>query len=180
MVKHKPLGVILVVIGIFFLISIVIFKMQIDDLATTLMLESDGVCILDGKCVHEQSDFPVYLGGAFTFITLALGFYLLFFDKSQKYANRTNKEIVKVLQETKKKQTSDEKFNLVLKGLSSDEKKVVKAVKDQDGIEQATLRIRTDLSKTKLSVVLSDLEKKNFIKKIPQGKKNKIYLKIAF
>ena len=48
----------------------------------------------------------------------------------------------------------------VLAGYTDEEKKVVKAVKEQDGITQSTLRLRTDLHKSKLSIVLDGLEKK--------------------
>ena len=144
------------------------------------MIETGGSCIQEGKCLHEQTNLPIYLGGSFAIITLALGIYLIFFEKSQQYLEETHREIVGTLKETKKKQDKDEKFEFLLKALDDDSKKVMRAVKEQDGIEQATLRIRTDLSKTKLSVVLTELEKRGLIKKVPQGKKNKIYIKTAF
>jgi len=103
---------------------------------------------------------------------LALGVYLIFFEKSQK-------EIVRTLENQKKIQTEEEKFSILLKGLDAEEKKVIKAVKDQDGITQQTLRLRTDLHKSKLSIVLDGLEKKGLIKKAPKGKTNQIFLKIG-
>ena len=144
------------------------------------MIATGGSCIKEGKCIHEQSEIPIYIGVAIIFITMALGIYLLAFDRSQKYTENIQKELVSTLKETKKKQDKDENFEFLLKALNEDEKKVMMSVKEQDGIEQSTLRIRTNLSKTKLSVVLTELEKKNLIKKVPEGKKNKIYLKSAF
>ena len=67
----------------------------------------------------------------------------------------------------------------MLTGLDEDEKKVLTAVKEQDGISQSTLKYRTDLSKTKLSVILSQLEKKGLIAKVKKGKTNDIFLKKA-
>ena len=61
--------------------------------------------------------------------------------------------------------------------LNEYEQKVIKAVREQDGITQATLRIRTDLSKTKLSFILADLEKKGLISKQIKGNTNQIFLK---
>ncbi len=176
----KKLGIILIVISIMFIIAVAIFKIQVDNLVDQLMIETGGTCIQEGKCLHEQNNFPVYIGVAIAFIALALGLYLIFFEKSQKYAERTHKEIVSSLKETKKKQDEDERFGILLKALNEDEKKVMTAVREQNGIEQATLRIRTDLSKTKLSVMLSELEKKGLVKKVPQGKKNRIHLKNTF
>jgi len=180
MVKNKILGIILILIALIFLSSIIIFKMQISKLITVLQLESGGECIKDGVCIHEQSNLPVYIGVGIVFLTLSLGLYLIFFEKSQEYIEKTQKELISTLHETKKKQDEDEKFNFLLKALNEDEKKIIKSVKEQDGIEQSTLRIRTDLSKAKLSVVLSELEKKNLIKKVPIGKKNRIYIKTPF
>lgn len=180
MIKHKHLGLILIGISITFLIAIIIFKIQIENLTDAIMIATGGTCIKEGECIHEQSEIPVYVGVAIVFLTMALGIYLLVFDKSQKYAENIQQELVSTLKETKKKQDADEKFEFLLKALNEDEKKVMSSIKEQDGIEQSTLRIRTGLSKTKLSVVLTELEKKNLIKKVPEGKKNKIYLKNAF
>ena len=66
-----------------------------------------------------------------------------------------------------------------MEGLDEDEKKVMQAVKEQDGISQSTLRYRTDLSKTKLSMVLKELEEKNLIAKVKKGKINNIFMKKA-
>ena len=175
--NNKKIGWILIGISLFFIISIIVFKIQIENLVDTLMIESGGSCIKDGICLHKQSDIPVYLGVAVVFVTLALGFYLLSFEKTQETLLQTQKEIVQTLEKSKKKQDRDEKFEFLLKALNEDEQKIMRALKEQEGIEQATLRIRTDLSKTKLSVLLSELEKKSLIKKVPQGKKNRVYLK---
>ena len=54
----------------------------------------------------------------------------------------------------------------------------MKAIKEQDGITQNTLRLRVDMSKAKLSYVLQELEKRNLIKRIQKGKTLAIYLKV--
>ena len=64
-----------------------------------------------------------------------------------------------------------------MKGLDSFEKKAMKAVKEQDGITQNTLRIRTDMSKAKLSYVLQDLEERGLIKRVKKGKTLAVFLK---
>ncbi|MAF50856.1 MAG: hypothetical protein CMH64_02080 [Nanoarchaeota archaeon] len=177
---NKKLGSILIGIGVFFLISLVFFKMQIDDLNDLLIEQSGGNCFLDdGKCIHDKNQLPIYIGVLVVAATLALGIYLSFFDKSQKYVEESHEKIVGRLEETRKEVDKDEKFEFLLKGLDEYEKKVVKAVKEQDGITQATLRIRVDMSKAKLSSVLGELEKRNLIKKVPDKKTNKIFLKTA-
>jgi uncharacterized membrane protein len=112
----------------------------------------------------------VYLGLILISALLALGVYMIFFEKTQK-------EIVSVLENQKKIQTEEEKYELLLKGLNEDEKKVLNAVKEQDGITQETLRLRADMHKSKLSIILSGLEKKELIKKVQEGKTNKVFIK---
>ena len=127
-------------------------------------------------CPHalkERSMFPIYIGFVIAVGILSLAVYLLYFEKSEK-------AILESLTESKKQRSSDEKFDLILSALDEDEKKVLKAVREQDGITQATLRIRTDISKTKLSLVIKNLEDKKLIKRIEKGKTFQVYLKKAF
>ncbi|MFH1399154.1 MAG: hypothetical protein ABIG95_03510 [Candidatus Woesearchaeota archaeon] len=126
-----------------------------------------------GFCPHqEQSSWQTYLGIILTSLIAALGIYLIFFEKSQK-------EILSTLENQKHIQIEDEKFNILLKGLDQDEQKVIKAVKEQEGITQQTLRLRTDMHKSKLSIVIAGLEKKGLVKKVAKGKTNQLYLKIG-
>ena len=128
----------------------------------------------EGTCPHAKQNSPtMYLGVIVASIIAALGLYLIFFDKSQK-------KILSILTEQRIMKKSEEKFNILLMGLSEDEKKVIIAVKDQDGITQQTLRLRTGLHKSKLSILISELQNKKLIEKVPKGKTNQIFLKIAF
>jgi len=176
---NKKLGILLIGVSLIFALAIIIFKIQINTLTTEIMIASGGSCIENGKCLHEQSDLPMYIGIIITALTFALGLYLIFFEKSRQHLEKQQKAIVSALQQTKKKQDTDEKFEFLLKALNEDEQKIMKSVKEQDGIEQSTLRIRAGLSKAKLSILLTDLEKRNLIAKVPFGKKNKIHLKNA-
>ena len=70
------------------------------------------------------------------------------------------------------------KFDIIMKALDQFEQRVVKAVREQEGITQSTLRLRLDMSKAKLSYVLQELEKRGLIKRVKKGKTLSIYLKI--
>ena len=126
-----------------------------------------------GACPMEnQTPWQIYLGIILISGIAALGIYLIFFDKSQK-------EIVKILEKQKHIQLKEEKFDILLKALNNDEKKILKAVKEQDGITQQTLRFRTDIHKSKLSILLDGLEKKELIARKEKGKTKQVFLKIA-
>src|SRR3989338_7057651 len=99
----------------------------------------------------------------------ALGIYLLFFSTSEE-------AILKRLEEEKNMKLDQDKFQLVLKAMDENEQKVLKAIKEQDGITQSTLKFRADLSKAKISQVLTDFEKKNLVKRELKGKTYAVYL----
>ncbi|MBW2980503.1 hypothetical protein KY360_03740 [Candidatus Woesearchaeota archaeon] len=168
---NKQLGIIL--IGLCLVLG---FLISTFNSALNAQAEASCTCTAmeeGGLCPHEkQTPWQTYLGIVLVSAIAALGIYLIFFEKSQK-------EIISTLEKHKKIQVDEEKFNILLKGLDVDEKNVLKAVKEQDGITQQTLRLRTDLHKSKLSIVLDGLEKKGLIKKEPKGKTNQIFLKIG-
>ncbi len=99
----------------------------------------------------------------------ALGIYLLFFSTSEE-------AILKRLEDEKNMKIEENKFDIVLKAMDDNEKKVLKAIKEQDGITQSTLKYRTDLSKAKVSQILTDFEKKHLIKREEKGKTYSVYL----
>ena len=85
--------------------------------------------------------------GLISFIA-ALGIHLLFFSTSEE-------AILKRLEEDKNKKIDQDKFELIMKAMDDNEKKVVQAIKEQDGITQSTLKYRADLSKAKISQILT-------------------------
>ncbi len=159
-------------LGIVFLVISVVIIVVLINLISKLNTEAQELgCFNDEGCFKIESTLNIthIAFGVIGFI-LALGFYLIFFSKSEQ-------AILKELKENKQNLLKEEKFDLVLKGLDSYEKKVMKAVKGQDGITQSTLRIRTDMSKAKLSYVLQDLEEKGLIKRVKKGKTLAVFLK---
>ena len=177
---NKKIGFLLIFVAILFGVILFIFKIYIDQLNASLMTLSNGSCFLEsGKCVHEKSFLPFVVGISAIIITLGFGFYLILFSKTAKSFEATQKNILKRISTTKNRELKEERFKILSEGLDEDEKKVILKVKEQDGISQSTLMYRTDLSKSKLSIVLSQLEKKNLITKVKKGKINNIFLKKA-
>ena len=110
--------------------------------------------------------------GFISFI-FALGFYLLFFNKGEE-------AILKRLEEEKNMRLQEDKFSVVLRIMDENEKNVIKAIKEQDGITQTTLRYKTDLSKAKISQILTDFEKKNLIRRVQKGKTYSVHFIESF
>ena len=169
---NKQLGVILLIIGI--LLSLTIYGVKAkEDSIIREVVSDQGTCFLDdGTCLHEdRSTFFYIMGWTLSAILMALGLYLMLFEKSQK-------AIIGALENQKNIKVNEEKFEILLKGLSKDEQNIIKAVKEQDGITQQTLRLRTDLHKSKLSILLDGLEKKDLIARKEKGKTKQVFLKI--
>ena len=180
--QNKNLGIVLVVLSLIIIASLFVFKAQFQD---TFGIHSTEACPHDPAkgelCPYEKlvEILPYFYAGiSLLIITGLIGIYLIFYiDKEKQLIKEYQDKISKRLVDSHKKELKEDKFELFLSALNEDEKKVIKAVREQDGITQATLRIRTDLSKTKLSFILGDLERKNLIKRVSQGKTNQVFLK---
>ena len=171
-INKRNLGILLLIVSLIFSFSLILFYVQINKVIIELTKLNAGNCFIDGVCTEKQSLFPIFFGLFAVLINLLIGGYLIFINKSED-------KVKDYIENNNKFKEDEKKFEFLLKGLDEYEKKVIIAVKEQDGISQSTLRIRTDMSKSKLSMVLSNLEKKNLIKKIENGKFNKIYIKTA-
>jgi len=140
--ENKRIGVLLVIIalvvgGIFLYYN------------TQLLRQAEEMgCFTNDECVNIEGGITLthVAIGIFSFI-LSLGFYLLFF-------NKTDEKIMRKLEDDRDTKIKDEKFKYILMGLDSFEQNVMKAIRDQDGITQSTLRLRVNISKAKLSYVL--------------------------
>ncbi len=166
---NKKLSILLIIIVIF--LSLVIFsfdKILEENRMPGATCQHENI----DSCPYKERPWQTYLGVALISGIFALAIYLMFFEKSQK-------EIVESLNNHKNMKLNQEKFEILLKGMGENEQKIMKAVKEQDGISQQTLRLRTDMHKSKLSIVLSELERKNLIKRIVKGKTKQVFMKIA-
>ena len=94
---------------------------------------------------------------------------------AQNFNNYANNILTKENEE-KNISIENDKFAMLLRPLDDSQKKVLIAIKDQEGITQSTLRFRTDLSKAKVSMILTDFERKNLIERKAKGKTYSVYL----
>tara|TARA_Y100000310_G_scaffold320377_1_gene376780 strand:- start:1127 stop:1624 length:498 start_codon:yes stop_codon:yes gene_type:complete len=164
--ENKKLGLLLVGISLvfgFFLVDYIgVMNEQSDELGCNA---AEG-CV----AVASSLDMSHAAFGFFGFM-LALGFYFLFF-------NKTEQKIFDRLEDEKMKLVEKEKFMLILKALDEYEKRVMQIVKEQDGITQNTLKLRANMSKAKLSYILQELERRGLVKRIRKGKTLEVHLKV--
>ena len=164
--ENNRLGILMIIFSVVFLAFLMYFNMQLEE-------KSVGFgCNPSDECMGVKESLSITnIGFGFFGFLFGLGFYILFF-------NKTEKAILKKLEDDKSHKTDDEKFSLIMKALDPFENKVMKAIKEQDGIMQSTLLLRTDMSKAKLSYVLQELEKRKLIKRVSKGKGLAIFLKV--
>jgi len=166
--ENKKLGG--VILGISLVATILAFSFM-----STLGRQTTALqCYPTAECQRVESlvSLSHIAVGLISFVA-ALGIYLLFFSTSEE-------AILKRLEEEKNSKLEMDKFGLMLKAMDDNEKKVIQAIKEQDGITQSTLRFRADLSKAKISQILTDFEKKNLIKRELKGKTYAVYLVEGF
>ena len=173
---NKKLGIIIIIVSVLLSITLFYVKQEIDRSYQAQIDFYGESCPTDPDiCPHalmEKASIPIYVAIAFVVAFISLALYLIFFEKSQK-------AIISTLEKQRQIQTEEEKFNILLKGLNADEQKVIKAIKDQDGITQQTLRLRTDMHKSKLSIILDNLEKKGLIARKEKGKTKQVFIKVG-
>jgi len=169
-------------IGIIALTLIVLFlsyqytqrleQQRSDAVAMLMTLPAQANCKYDDTtCPQaEEVTMPSTAVIGMILIAILLAIYLIRSDTTQQ-------QILLELEQKRKQLSRDERYELITSILTKEEQKIIRAVKEQPGISQATLRLRTDLSKAKLSILLKELENRALIVKTEDGKTNIVHLK---
>ena len=164
--ENKKLGVVLIILSIVILILFLSYNSNMGQQSIEIGCFPNQDC----QIIEKTLSLSHISMGIFSFL-LALGFYLLFFDKTEKI-------IMARLEKEKDEKIEDLKFGYIMKALDPFEQKVIQKIKEQEGITQNVLKLRTDMSKSKLSIVLKELERRGLIKRIEKGKTLSIFLRI--
>jgi len=163
-VINKKLGVILILVSV---LLAGIFYVLVD---TNYSKAEQLGCYGDPACGQIDASINIihFAFGIIGFV-LALGVYLIFFYSGEE-------AILRRLEEEKNKQLANDSFSIMSKALDENEKNILNAVREQEGISQNTLVLRTGLSKSKVSEVLTSFEKKNLVRREKRGKINYVFL----
>jgi DNA-binding transcriptional ArsR family regulator len=177
--KQKQIGIILIIIGVVLAGFVYATKLREDAHIATMIQIQNGSCYLsDGTCLHDDRDYSIYIiGFALSIALLFFGLYLTFVDKTQQVLEKQSIEVSHALRDAKKFEKEKDEFSAFLSGFTDDEQKILKAVKEQEGILQSTLRYKTGMSKTALSLTLKSLEDREIISRKEAGKTNQVYLR---
>jgi DNA-binding MarR family transcriptional regulator len=180
--NQKQIGIILIIMGVLLSTFVYVAKVREDGMISLMIQQQGGSCYLaDGTCLHDNRDWSLYIAGwAFSFATIIFGLYLIFFDKTQQMLAEHQVKVSAALGEAAKKTGKEEKFKAFLAGFNEDERKAIGAIHEQDGILQSTLRYRTGMSKTALSLMLKSLEERDIISRKESGKTNEVFLRKKF
>jgi hypothetical protein len=176
--NQRLVGIILLIAGLFLFTSTLLFKHREDTAIDQLVTMQGGSCYLaDGTCLHDDRDWTVYIASwAVAGSLVLLSLYLLFLDKTLASFAKHQEAFTRRVEEA----THKDQFQAYLAGFPPEERRVIMAVHEQEGITQATLRLRVGMSKAALSQMLEKLEHRGVVAKNPSGKTNKVYLRTRF
>ena len=167
--ETKKLG--FLIIGMSIVLSLIIFSYM----GQLSGQEKQLNCNPSNECQQVKSLFGLsHIAVGFLAFIFALGFYLLFFNKDEQAILK--KYEIDNPEKTSQKSTKEENFSLVLRPLDDNERNVLTAIKEQEGITQSTLKYRANLSKAKVSQILTDFEKKDLIARKAKGKTYEVFL----
>ncbi len=174
--NQKHIGVLLIILAVFIASFVLVSKFK-EEVIIKEIVQENGSCFLDdGTCLHERNLGLYVFGFGMAGAILLFGFYLTFFDKTQQLIAEHQIKVSKALAAAKKQEREKDEFRAYVAGFNEEEQKILKAVKDQEGIKQSTLRFKTNISKTALSLILKSLEEREIISRKPAGKTKEIYL----
>jgi ribosomal protein S25 len=173
---QKHVGIILIIASVLMGSFVYVLQSESKQYADEYMLR-EGTCFLeDGTCLHARNMPFFVFGWGISAALFLFGIYLSFIDKTQKVLAENQLKLSSALESAKKQEREKDEFSAFLAGFDDEKQRVLKAVKEQPGITQSTLRYRADISKTALSLVLSELEEKAIIRRKPSGKTKEVYL----
>ncbi len=173
--NQKHIGIGIIIASLILLAAIISFRIELNNVAMKVVEENQGVCIIDGSCIHEETAYPVQTYGGIIVASLlfALGVYLTI--ASKKANAEYGKEHSKAHME---EDVSREEIEKRHKLLNEEEKKVIALLKEADGtMFQSDLVDKSGFTKVKVTRILDVLEGKRLVERKRRGMTNVVILK---
>lgn len=173
-------GITIIIISLIFFGSFYLIKTEMDETYRQQMINYEGgSCINeDGTCIHDNPlDWLFYLIYILDVVLFFVGVFLIVHGKNEIRIAEKLDNTAESIKRIKEKEENDNSFEAFLTPFSEEERKILRLIRNNEGLWQSTLRIKSGISKAKLSSILSELEEKGHITRQKKGKTYTIYLK---
>lgn len=161
---NKNIGLTVIILSILIFIILINFIGRIDSGASKDGCYENKECKSLGTVLNYS-----HLGIGIIFALFSLGIYLIFFGRSEQ-------ALLEKLEKEKDNLLKEDKLKIISMMLDKNEQKIFDVVREHEGITQNMIRFKTDLSKAAVSQILSNFEKKNLVRREPNGKTYSVYL----
>ena len=178
--NRRYIGVALIVIGVI-MAGMVYYMRTTDQVTVAAFAAKTGSCYVnDETCLHDQANVRSTVGWVFSAALVVIGLILMLMAKTDRLIAEQHVKVSSALENAAITEKTKDELKAFLAGFSPDEQKVLRAIREQDGIMQSTLRFLTGMSKSTLSLMLTQFEKKGLISREESGKTNKIHWRKVF
>lgn len=173
--NQKHLGIGIIIASLIMLGAIISFRIELNNAAKKIVEQNEGVCVINGECIHEETAYPVQTYGGIIVASLlfALGVYLMI--ASQKSNAEFDKEHYKAhMEEDISREEIEKRHSL----LNEEEKRVIALLKEAEGtMFQSDLVDKSGFTKVKVTRILDVLEGKRLVERKRRGMTNVVILK---
>ncbi len=174
--NQKNIGIFLIILSLL-IGSFVLVSQKQEKKLIEFYIQNENSCYLeDGTCLHEEASQKYTIGWIIVGLSFILGLYLIFIDKTQKVLTENQLKISKAFRTANKKEKKKNEFEAFLSGFEKDQQKILKIINEEEGITQSTLKFKSNISKTRLSLILTELEKREIISRKPHKKTKKLFI----
>jgi uncharacterized membrane protein len=160
--RSKTIG--MLVIGLSVLVGLFVLSYTRDT------KEQEDTSCFKSECAGVYSSLnTAHLGLGVLIALLSLGVYLVFFSRGEQ-------ALLDYIEHEKSTLNHEDKLKIVHMMLDENEQKVFDAIRGHEGITQQMIRIKTSLSRSTVSEILSGFEKKHLISRVDKGKTYSVFL----
>lgn len=177
--QQQKIGIVLLIIGIIFLFLVTGLKI-VDDKHIDTYVNDTGTCFTtQGDCLHDQqlSRLTFFIiGWILSGLLTLFGIHLAFIDKTQEQLFKHQELVSQALAKAQEQNTKKTQFEAFSAAFDSDKQKIIQIIHKEEGITQATLRFKANMTKSTLSQHLKELEEQEIILRKPKGKTKQIFI----